>query len=223
MGKNMRKGASRWSGLVLVLLCLMLLPSCAARQWMHDQAKAEPLESSPVFADGSSSRALVPGTVAHNPTMQFVAEDASVGEILTDEHLNTGMVDGEIVDTFPFTITREVIERGHERYDIYCAPCHGLSGYGDGMVARRGGTPPANYHVDRLRDLTLVMEKNPEYELSLENPDSNKVGHVFRVITYGWRNMWSYGAKITPEDRWAIAAYIRTLQYSQYQHTPDDE
>ncbi len=217
MKKNARRHLMRLPALLLIVFCTLALSSCAVRQWMHDQAKVEPLESSPVFANGASVRDRVPGTVLHNPTLRFIPEDTPTAEVLASEHFNQGTIDGQIADSFPFEITPAVLERGKERYEIYCAPCHGLAGYGDGMVALRGGTPPANYHVDRLRPLDLVLENTPDYTPSRENPNSNKDGHMFDVITNGYRNMWSYGAKVQPEDRWAIIAYIRALQLSQYE------
>ena len=101
------------------------------------------------------------------------------------------------VDTFPFTITKEALDRGQERYQIFCSVCHGLTGYGDGMVARRGFNKPApaSYHQDRLRQAP--------------------VGHFFDVMTNGWGAMPSYASQIPVEDRWKIIAYIRALQLSQ--------
>jgi cytochrome c553 len=172
--------------LAAIGLCLLMLTGCdgllAFRQWMYDQEKAEPLEASTVFADGRSARPLVPGTVA-------------VGTVQTDELLLTGMIDGQYASVMPFPVTGEVLDRGQQQFEIYCAPCHGLSGYGDGMVARRGGTPPTNYHSDYLRN--------------------QPIGYFYYVMTNGFRNMRPYDQKLTPEDRWAIAAYMRALQLSQ--------
>lgn len=170
-----------------VALCLVLLAGCgdllAFRRWMYDQPKAIPFRGSEVFADGRSMRPLVPGTVAVD-----TVQDQS-------EFFYTGLTNGQEVDALPFPVTREVLDRGQQQYNVYCVPCHGLSGYGNGMVARRGGTPPANYHSDYLRTKPL--------------------SHYYVVMTNGYRNMYSYADKITPEDRWAIAAYIRALQLSQ--------
>lgn len=99
------------------------------------------------------------------------------------------------VDTFPFPVTMEVLERGRERYNIFCSMCHGATGYGDGMVVRRGYKKPPSYHEDRLRQ--------------------QRVGHFFDVITNGWATMPSYAPQIPVRDRWAIVAYIRALQASQ--------
>jgi mono/diheme cytochrome c family protein len=99
------------------------------------------------------------------------------------------------VSAFPFAVTREVLDRGQERYQIFCSECHGLTGYGDGMIVRRGYRRPPSYHDDRLRN--------------------EPVGHFFDVITNGWGAMPDYASQIPPEDRWAIIAYIRALQLSQ--------
>jgi mono/diheme cytochrome c family protein len=101
----------------------------------------------------------------------------------------------DAVSEFPFLVTKEVLDRGQERYQIYCSMCHGLTGYGDGMIVRRGFRQPPSYHDDRLRN--------------------EPVGHFFDVITNGWGAMPDYAAQIPPEDRWAIIAYIRALQLSQ--------
>lgn len=173
-------------------IAIFLLAGCgdmfAFRQWMYNQSKMETYERSDFFADGRSARAPVPGTVAQDTGR-------------TDEFFYTGLINGQEVDAMPFPVTAEVLNRGQEQFNIYCSPCHGLSGYGNGMVARRGGTPPSNYHSDYLRNKPL--------------------SHYFNVMTYGYRNMMPYNQKITAEDRWAIAAYIRTLQLSQ-NATPAD-
>jgi mono/diheme cytochrome c family protein len=101
----------------------------------------------------------------------------------------------DAVNEFPFPVTKEVLDRGQERYQIYCSMCHGLTGYGDGMIVRRGFRRPPSYHDDRLR--------------------AEPVGHFFDVITNGWGAMPDYAAQIPPEDRWAIIAYLRALQLSR--------
>ncbi len=159
---------------------LVIVMGC--RQDMHDQPKYEPLEASMFFEDGRSSRPLVPHTVAR-------------GHLKADEHLYTGKTGGTHADTFPFPITRKVLERGMERYNIFCAPCHDRVGTGQGMVVRRGYTRPSSFHVDRLR-------KAP-------------VGYFFDAMTNGFGVMPSYAAQVPVRDRWAIAAYIRALQLSQ--------
>lgn len=152
------------------------------RQDMHDQPRYKPLAESSFFEDSRSARPLVPGTIAR-------------GNLRADEHLYTGKSGGALVKTFPFPVTREVLERGRQRYDIYCAPCHDRVGNGQGMVVRRGFRPPPSFHIDRLRDAP--------------------VGHFFDVITNGFGAMADYAAQVSPRDRWAITAYIRALQLSQ--------
>ena len=159
-----------------------LVAATGCRQDMHDQPKLEPYESSEFFTDGRASRPLVPGTVAR-------------GRLCEDEHLHRGTVDGAPAETFPFEVTRAVLERGRERYGIHCAPCHGAAGDGDGMVVRRGMTRPPSYHLARLR----------------EAPP----GYFFDVITNGFGAMYDLSDRITAEDRWAIAAYVRVLQAAQ--------
>ena len=161
-------------------LGLALLSAC--RQDMHDQPRYEPLEASAFFADGRSARPQVEGTIAH-------------GELRIDDHLYRGKVDGEFATTFPFEITREVMERGRERFNIFCSPCHGRLGNGEGMVVERGLKQPPSYHIERLR----------------EAPP----GYFFDVITHGFGAMYDLSDKISVRDRWAIVAYIRALQLSQ--------
>jgi mono/diheme cytochrome c family protein len=165
-----------------LLLAAALLTGC--RQDMQDQPKYIPLRPSSFFDDGRSERPLVDGTVAR-------------GHLDADAAFYTGTVDGKPVDAFPFPITRAVLERGQERFDIYCSPCHDRLGTGNGMIARRGFShpPPQSYHIDRLRQAP--------------------VGYFFDVITNGVGAMPDYGAQIEARDRWAIVAYVRVLQLSQ--------
>jgi len=149
---------------------------------MHDQPRFEPLEASSLFADGRSSRPRVPGTVAR-------------GEREYDAHFLEGRVNGELASTFPIQITRAVLERGRERYDVFCSACHDRAGTGRGIVVERGLKQPASFHVERLR-------KAPP-------------GYVFDVITRGFGAMYDLSDKIPPDDRWAIVAYVRALQRSQ--------
>ncbi len=149
---------------------------------MADQPRYKPLARSTFFGDERSARPLVPGTVAR-------------GQLRADGEYFTGKSGGKPVDTFPFPITRESLERGQERFDIFCAPCHDRVGTGQGMVVRRGFRAPPSYHTDRLRQAP--------------------VGHFFDVITNGFGAMPDYAAEVPPRDRWAIAAYIRALQLSQ--------
>jgi cytochrome c553 len=150
---------------------------------MHDQPKFIPLRPSEFFSDGRSERPLLEGTVAR-------------GHLKDDAAFYTGKgPDGKPINEFPFPVTREVIERGQQRFNIYCAPCHGRLGNGDGMIPRRGFRHPPTYHQDRLRNA----------------PN----GYIFDVITTGFGAMQDYAAQIEPRDRWAIVAYVRALQLSQ--------
>jgi hypothetical protein len=159
-----------------------LLMSAGCRVDMHRQPKYKPLDPSPFFDDQRSERPAVPGTVAR-------------GQLRIDEHLYTGKVNGVLVDTFPFPISRQDLERGRERYDVYCSPCHDHTGSGHGMIVQRGFPAPPSYHIDRLR--------------------SAPVGHFFDVISNGYGTMHSYAARVQSGDRWRIAAYIRALQLSE--------
>jgi len=160
---------------------LLILTGC--RQDMHDQPKYIPLRPSSFFDDGRSARPIPEGTVAR-------------GHLDADTAFYTGKTaDGKYVDTFPFPITKEVLLRGQQRYNIYCTPCHDRLGTGNGMVVRRGFRHPPSYHIDRLR----------------QAPN----GYIFDVITNGFGAMQDYSAQIEPADRWAIIAYERALQLSQ--------
>lgn len=117
------------------------------------------------------------------------------GHLRADDLLFRGMQDGEVADVLPFKLTQKVLDRGQGRFQIYCTPCHDAIGTGNGIVVQRGFVRPPSYHIPRLRSAPL--------------------GHFFQVITNGWGAMYSYADRVSPEDRWAIAAYIRTLQFSQ--------
>ena len=149
---------------------------------MANQPRYDPLEASTFFKDGQSARSLPPGTVAR-------------GEFRLDAHFYQGMAGGVPAKTFPFAVTLEVLQRGRERYNIYCAPCHSRTGDGDGMIVRRGFTRPPSLHSQHMR----------------EHPP----GHFFRVISDGFGRMPDYRQQISPHDRWAIVAYIRALQLSR--------
>jgi hypothetical protein len=159
------------------LVALLALGGC--RQDMHDQPKYIPLRESEFFADHRSERPLVEGTVAR-------------GDVEGDDLLYTGKVNGELSTVFPFPITWDVMTRGQQRYDIFCAPCHSRTGDGDGMIVRRGFRAPPSLHVDRLRQAPP--------------------GHFFDVITNGFGAMPDYKQQVPVRDRWAIVAYIRALQ-----------
>lgn len=147
------------------------------RQDMANQPRQNPLSPSSFFADGRSERPLVENTVVR-------------GEIA-----NTGLIVPKDSNVFPLPLTMELLQRGQERYDIFCAPCHGLQGDGLGMVAVRGMKHPPSYHQDRLR-----QEPN---------------GYLYDVVTNGFGAMYGYSAQIPPRDRWAIIAYVRALQLSR--------
>jgi mono/diheme cytochrome c family protein len=180
---------ARWAIPGIVLLALS-----GCRSDMYDQPRYEPLERSDFFPDGTSSRPLVEGTVPQldDPAMDRV-HDAS---LLVEETRS-----GQLATTPPFPVDRRVLERGQERYRIFCTPCHGELGDGRGIIVRRGFTPPPSYSSDKLRQQPL--------------------GHFFEVITHGHGVMYSYASRVVPRDRWAIAAYIRALQLSQYAAASD--
>ena len=130
-----------------------------------------------------------------------VPDTVARDHLRTDELLYTGRLKGVLADQYPFPITRRVLERGRTRYDIYCSPCHDYTGSGRGIVVQRGFPPPPSYHLDRLRQAPA--------------------GHFFEVVSKGYGAMYSYAGRITPEDRWAIVAYIRVLQLSQHARLED--
>jgi mono/diheme cytochrome c family protein len=166
----------------IMLTLMLLLASC--RQQMADQPRYDPYDASTFFSDGLSARPLPVGTIPRDfPTR--------------NELLDRGTINGKAADRFPFPITMDVLHRGRERFDIYCSPCHGYIGLGDGMVARRGfRRPPASFHTDELR--------------------SAPPGRFFDVITNGFGAMPSYAYQVDTRDRWRIIAYIRALQLSQW-------
>jgi len=184
--------STRTAGLRLSLVALAAFALTGCRQDMHDQPKYKYLRGSQFFADGRSARPLVENTVAR-------------GQMQEDSVFYTGMVQTprgpEPTTEFPMEITRQVIDRGQERFNIYCSPCHGQLGNGLGMIVQRGFKQPPSYHIDRLREVG--------------------VGHFYDVITNGYGAMWKYAAQVEPRDRWAIAAYIRVLQASQNTNVND--
>ena len=186
-----------WSRTKVIALAgaLMLGTGCELRQAMYDQQKYEPLEASPFFADGQASRQPVAGTVAR-------------GQLRLDSHLFEGRVNGELATTLPASIKldKTLLNRGQERYNIYCSPCHGRTGQGDGMIVQRGLKQPPSFHQARLQEIPL--------------------GHFFDTITNGFGVMYSYASRVPVKDRWAIAAYIRALQLSQnaeYDQLPPED
>jgi mono/diheme cytochrome c family protein len=174
----MSKRIGEWAGLLVLVAGL-----AGCRQDMHDAPRYDPYEASAVFPKGSSARPLVEGTVARS-------------DVLDDDLLTTGKIDGQLADEFPFAITRADLDRGEQRFDIYCSPCHGRTGEGNGMVVQRGYRQPPSYHIDRLRQAP--------------------VGHFFDVMTNGFGVMPDYRTQVPTADRWRIAAYIRALQLSEH-------
>jgi mono/diheme cytochrome c family protein len=164
-----------------VALAALLLAAC--RQDMHDQPKYKPLRSSEIFGDKRSARPLVEGTVAR-------------GTLREDAGYYAGKTKNGFVTELPVPMTAQLLERGQTQFQVFCAPCHGRTGRGDGMIVRRGFKQPSSYHVDRLRQMPI--------------------GYFYDVITIGFGAMPDYAAQIVPADRWAIAAYVRTLQLSQH-------
>jgi mono/diheme cytochrome c family protein len=155
---------------------------------MRDGPSYDPLQESTFFADGRASRTLVANTVAR-------------GQLREDEHLYTGKINGQLATEFPMPVTAEVMARGQERFNVFCSPCHGRTGEGNGIIVQRGFRQPPSYHEDRL--LTVPP------------------GHFFDVMTNGFGAMQDYAAQVPVTDRWAIAAYIRALQFSR-RATMDD-
>jgi len=172
-----------------LLACGMGLAATACRQDMFNQPKVKPLASSDFFEDGQGARLPVAGTVAR-------------GQLREDRLFQTGIdAGGRFVSDLPVPLTRTLLRRGRERFDIFCSPCHSRVGDGRGMIVQRGFKAPPSFHIDRLR-------RQP-------------VGYLFDVMTNGFGQMSSYAAQVPPDDRWAVAAYIRALQLSQ--HAPLSE
>lgn len=174
--------------LTLALLVTTALGLAGCRQDMHDAPRYEAFEASSSFPDGRASRNLPAGTVAR-------------GWLREDDALYTGKVNGVSVDQFPFPIGRDELTRGQARFNIYCTPCHGKLGDGQGMVVQRGLRQAASYHNDRLR--------------------AEKVGYFFDVVTNGFGAMQGYAEQVPVRDRWLIIAYVRALQLSQHASLDD--
>ena len=170
------------AGSALIVVAVLFL-NAGCRQDMHDQPKYTALQQTTFFTDNRSARPLVAGTVAR-------------GQLREDTVLYGGKVNGADAEVFPFPIDDKVMARGQDRFNIYCSPCHGRTGQGNGMVVQRGYRRPPTYHQDRLR--------------------TAPVGHFFDVVTNGFGAMPDYATQIRAEDRWAIVAYIRALQLSQH-------
>jgi mono/diheme cytochrome c family protein len=189
MDNFVRSLHTRLPTLLALVFAAALLTGCIFS--MRDQPRREPFEASAFFADGASVRMPPENTVPR-------------GQRTLDEHLHQGRVNGVFAPTFPFSVTLETLERGRERYDIFCTPCHGAAGDGRGIVTqdeKYGMRQPNSFHDPELRDAPP--------------------GYYFDLITNGTRVMPAYGSRIPPEDRWAIIAYIRALQLSQNANAAD--
>ncbi|HUM02985.1 MAG TPA: cytochrome c [Thermoanaerobaculia bacterium] len=166
---------------LLAASAALVLAGC--RQGLYNQQKLKPYRPSALWENGSSARPLPAGTVARGSLGENRAYETGVGS------------DGKFVTELPMTLTKELLLRGQERYDIFCSPCHGRTGDGVGMVVQRGFKRPPSFHVDRLKN--------------------ERIGYFFDVDTNGFGTMSGYAAQVPVADRWAIAAYVRTLQLSR--------
>ena len=180
--------------LVLAPLALGVLSGCTRQGKfqpvdMWNGSRLKPFEGFHFFANNSEAQTPPAGTVARS-------------ENRTNEPLYYGTQNGTLITYNPLMKSAHspekrlaIIQRGQERYQIYCQPCHGLGGYGDGLIVKRGFSAPPSYHLDRLRNAAD--------------------GHIYDVIANGYGSMYSYGSRVPTQDRWAIVAYIRALQRSQ--------
>ncbi len=166
---------------LLAVVTLLLLAGC--REDMQVQPYQRPLVESDFYADHRSERPIIAGTVAR-------------GHLQSDTYFYTGKIGSNDGDYMPFPVTAEVMARGQQRFNIYCSPCHGEVGDGNGMIVQRGFKHPPSYHIERLRRAPI--------------------GYFFDVMTNGFGAMQDYSQQVSPADRWAIAAYIRALQLSQH-------
>lgn len=160
---------------IWLLLSMPLVAGCD--QAMDNQPRYEAYEAAPQWQDNQSARVPVPGTVARGDEI------------------------GPPAQTLPVPLTEELLSRGRKQYEVFCTPCHGATGAGNGMVVQRGFPAPPSYHTERLRQVPLR--------------------HFYEVVSDGYGVMYSYGARVPPRDRWAIAAYIRALQLSQHAQLAD--
>ena len=173
--------STRGAAVLLAAVTLLLMAGC--REDMQVQPYQRPLVESDFYADHRSERPIIPGTVAR-------------GHLDADTYFYTGKIGSNDGDYLPFPVTAEVMARGQQRFNIYCAPCHSEAGDGNGMIVQRGYKRPPSYHIERLRRAPI--------------------GYFFDVMTNGFGAMPDYSQQVTPADRWAIAAYIRALQLSQH-------
>jgi mono/diheme cytochrome c family protein len=180
-GNSVRKLAA-----VGAIAAIGVLAGC--RQDMHNQPKFIPQRGTDFFADGRSARPQMENTVAR-------------GQLRQNVYFYTGMQNGKEGDAMPFPVTQQVLDRGQERYNVYCTPCHSRVGNGEGLIVMRGYRPAGNFHTPRLMAAPL--------------------GHFFYVMTNGYGAMPEYASQIAPQDRWAIVAYIKALQLSQHAQESD--
>lgn len=190
---------------LLVSVCMATLALAGCERAMHDmyqQPKDGAGKPDRQFADGSSQRTPPDGTLAYSRAEAADTSSGRRGRLAPEPHATPSRVPADVqardedAGRSPRPVTMALLERGRQRYDIYCAACHGLDGRGDGMVVKRGFPAPPSYHSERLR----------------RAPDS----HFFDVITHGYGVMYPYADRVEPADRWAIIAYVRALQLSQH-------
>lgn len=179
---SLRKVASKEGLVSAAFVAVLLIMQLNCRQDMHDQPKYESLEASDFFGDGRASRQPPKGTVAR-------------GQLRDDELLYAGKTNGEMSTVFPYPITREILTRGQQRYNVFCSPCHDRAGTGKGIIVERGMKQPPSFHIVRLKEAVP--------------------GYFFDVITNGFGVMYGYASRVPVHDRWAVVAYIRALQLSQ--------
>ena len=190
----------RWRRAAAMTLCMALLAGCHQDMW--NQPRLGPLRETNFYADGRGYREPVAGTVAYEGARRgwsdgLYAEQTGERTVpsVGDRLFYTGKTADGFLEGNYFEVDRTLLLRGRERFEISCMPCHGMTGDGRGIVAQRGFPAPASFHTDRLREV--------------------EDGYLFDVVTNGFGRMYSYASRVTPEDRWAIAAYIRALQASQ--------
>jgi mono/diheme cytochrome c family protein len=169
-------------------LCGLIMGFAGCRQDMYNQPKAKTYSATEFFDNGTSAQPIPPHTVEYRGVRQ-------------NEAFYSGLTNGVLVAQLPLQLTPGLLDRGRERYDIYCAVCHGATGEGNGEIVQRGFPAPPTYHSERLRNAPI--------------------GHFYDVITNGYGVMYSYASRVEPNDRWAIAAYIRALQLSQHASAAD--
>jgi len=180
------KDKMRVAQALLGVLCVFVV--CGCRQDMHDQPKLKPLAKSDFHPDHRASRPQVEGTIAR-------------GQLVDDSAFYTGKVDGQLTHDLQVELTPALLAAGREHFETFCAPCHGRTGAGNGMVVQRGFKKPNSFHIDRIRQMPI--------------------GHFFDAMTNGFGAMADYRAQVPVADRWAIAAYVRALQLSQNARVED--